>query len=236
MTQKVVDDINFEDIDQKTEKESITAKFKSFKIENLIDNYKLPILFALIGLVLAGIGVFLYKNTNYFEGDKIEVISLPSEEKVQSSKIIVEISGSVTNPGVYSLENGSRIDDLLISSGGLSAVADREWVEKNINRASKLNDGQKLYIKSISEQTTTSTAKNDMVYQTVSPAIGIVSQTLVNINTSSFDELDKLPGIGQVYGQKIIEQRPYSTSEELLSRKILPKSTFEKIKDLITVY
>jgi competence protein ComEA len=109
-------------------------------------------------------------------------------------------------------------------------------VEKSINRAARLSDGQKLYIKSVNEQITSTTANNSGVYQTTSPILGVESKGLVNINTSTFEELDKLPGIGQVYGQKIIEQRPYSEVSDLLSRKVLPKSTFEKIKDLITVY
>jgi DNA uptake protein ComE-like DNA-binding protein len=94
----------------------------------------------------------------------------------------------------------------------------------------KFNDGQKLYIKSVSKQTTTTTANNEMVYQNISPVLRVEGQTLVNINSATFEELDKLSGIGQVYGQNIIEQRPYSTPEKLLSRKVLPKSTYEKIR------
>ena len=83
---------------------------------------------------------------------------------------------------------------------------------------------------------TTVSANNPEGYQSVSPVLGVENQGLVNINTASFEQLDKLPGIGQVYGQKIIEQRPYSNAEDLLNRKILPKSTFEKIKNLISVF
>ena len=65
--------------------------------------------------------------------------------------------------------------------------------------------------------------------------MGASGAGLVNINTSSLGELDKLPGIGQVYGQKIIEQRPYSNIEEILTKEVLPKNVFEKIKDKISL-
>jgi competence protein ComEA len=233
MAKKSSGDISFDD-DPANKKGPLQAESVPFSIESIVDKNKVSILLALIGLIIAGLGVFLFKNTDLFNGDKIEVIT--PQEKVQISEIIVEISGAVTNPGVYRLKSDFRIDDLMIASGGLSQNADREWVEKSINRAARLSDGQKLYIKSVNEQITSTTANNSGVYQTTSPILGVESKGLVNINTSTFEELDKLPGIGQVYGQKIIEQRPYSEVSDLLSRKVLPKSTFEKIKDLITVY
>ena len=75
--------------------------------------------------------------------------------------------------------------------------------------------------------------------QPVQPAGDFTNQstqsTLININTASFEELDTLPGVGKVIGQKIINNRPYSSIEELQTKKIVNKSTYEKIKDLITV-
>ena len=232
------------DFDLPPEKGSLLTKLKSFNFENFLNQNKIPILLALIGLILAGLGVFIYKNTDLLQKDKIEVINEPTQAQNASSEIVVEIAGSVEKPGVYKFTGNSRIEDLLTASGGLSANADRDWVGKYVNRAAKLADGQKIYIKSVLDsaektdvkQTEIVSANNEGGYQTASPVLGADNQGLVNINTGTFAELDKLPGIGQVYGQKIIEQRPYSNTEELLSRKILPKSTYEKIKDKISVY
>ena len=57
---------------------------------------------------------------------------------------------------------------------------------------------------------------------------------LVNINSATASELDSLPGIGLVYSQKIISSRPYTSATELLTRKIIPLSTYNKIKGQIS--
>lgn len=58
---------------------------------------------------------------------------------------------------------------------------------------------------------------------------------LTNINNATASDLDRLPGIGLVYSQKIISGRPYKTATELLTRKIIPLSTYNKIKGQISV-
>jgi competence protein ComEA len=56
---------------------------------------------------------------------------------------------------------------------------------------------------------------------------------LVDINSATIDQLKALPGIGDAYSKKIVDNRPYANKTQLLSKKVLPQATYDKVKDLV---
>lgn len=55
----------------------------------------------------------------------------------------------------------------------------------------------------------------------------------LDINTASAGELMALPGIGEAYSKKIIDNRPYQKKDQLVSKKVIPEQTYQGIKDEI---
>lgn len=194
-----------------------------------LNQFKLPIGLSLVGIVLILGGIFSSGLNKSRSRD------FPKESLIDSQKMIsVDVSGAVAAPGVYKLKDGSRIEDVVMAAGGFTELVNKEYVSKYLNMAQKLSDGSKVYVPFAGEQVSGSQGSGTVAGTTA--LSGTSASVKVNINTASQVELEALPDIGATRASKIISERPYKEVEDLLNKKIIGKSVFEKIKDSIVVY
>ena len=150
----------------------------------------------------------------------------------QSMALYADICGAVQEPGVYKLEEGARIFQLIEQAGGLREDADLT----SVNQAEKVTDGMKvrIYTKeeaaSLPQQIWESTAESEQT----API-----SAKININSADIAQLTQLTGIGEARAADIIAYRTehgrFLTIEEIMNVSGIKESTFQKIKDQIVV-
>ena len=150
-----------------------------------------------------------------------------SDENESVARYCVYVCGEVITPGLYYLDADSRVGDAIELAGGMSENAN----EAGINLADHIEDGAKIYIPSLEDDTASSVTSQD--------SGGTDDNGLVNINTASKEELTTLPGIGEARAESIIAYReesgPFSSIEDIMSVSGIKDAAFDKIKDLICV-
>lgn len=150
--------------------------------------------------------------------------------------LTISLCGEVCKPGVYVLQEGSRLYQAVEEAGGLTANAQAEAV----NLARILADSEQIYIPNISESIDQIENETQNVISSAAAVPSASSDGLLNINQASESELMQLPGIGQVKAAAIVTYRnsngPFSSIEEIKNVPGIKEAAFEKIKGMITVF
>lgn len=177
---------------------------------------------------------------NFFEIDNIEnTISLEEknisntiENQINIEKIKVYITGEVNSPGVKEVEEGARIEDVIVLAGGLTEFAN---INK-VNLAYKLEDGQKIYIPNVNEKVEE--------YITEENGEGIVEKTSkslakININTADIGKLCELPGVGESLASRIVlyreENGKFKSIDDLKNVSGIGEKKFESLREYVVV-
>ncbi len=170
-------------------------------------------------------GTVMFSNNNKKSKEvSTESESLVTEETVVD-KVWVDIGGEVKSPKVVELDDGSRVQDAIDAAGGLTSEADIT----NLNRAALVNDGDKIYVPAVGDESGASGSTS-----------GGVSTTggKVNINTADSEELQTITGVGPATAEKIISYREsngrFKVIEDIKNVSGIGDKTFDKMKESIT--
>ncbi|PKR79054.1 competence protein ComE [Halalkalibacillus sediminis] len=188
------------------------------------------LVFIVSSVILIFIAIFYLSNEKE-EGIVIE--SFASEDALEenrsseveqeeiSTKLVVDVKGEVREPGVYEMEEGDRVKDVIATAGGLSEGAD----SYSVNLAQKLYDEMVVIVPN-KENSVLNQAKGH--------------DDRIRINQASLNDLTSLPGIGEQKAQQIIQYReengPFRQVEDLLEISGIGEKTLDKLRELIIVH
>lgn len=200
-----------------------------------------------ISVVLGIVIYVLYKNN---QSNKEEVVDIFKEEnedkeieennkKKETSKVVVDIKGMVTNPGVYEVDSTMRVNDVIQLAGGLIEGADTSL----INLAKIVTDEMTIIIYS-----------NEEVQEKYKEEVCVCDcpliendacvdngegDHLININTCTLDELMEINGIGKTKAEAILKYREsngdFNSIDDIKNVDGIGDALFEKIKAYIKV-
>lgn len=161
----------------------------------------------------------------------VEVRAGPAAEAPTPTpaSLFVHVAGWVRRPGVYELREGDRVIDAIERAGGAKKGAELG----GLNLAALLVDAQQVLV----PRSAPAGAAPGAVPTGQAP--GTTGTGLINVNVATAEELETLPGIGEVLAATIIEYRedhgPFTSVDQLIEVSGIGEVTLEEIRDLVTI-
>ncbi|MEJ8776407.1 helix-hairpin-helix domain-containing protein [Pseudogracilibacillus sp. ICA-222130] len=197
--------------------------------------------YGVIGIVIIVVGSFILlqffskkeEETSMIVDQQDNVFAQNEKETTVEAEepliLLVDIKGAIKHPGLYKINEGDRIQDVIDLAGGLTEDAD----ENQINLAQRLQDEMVIYIPTIGEEIE-HTQPNISSTNTQHAQDGKIA-----INHATVEEIQTLNGIGPKKAETIIAHReengPFQTIEDLLNVSGIGEKTLENIRDQISV-
>jgi len=182
---------------------------------------------ALVIVLLVAGGRFLTSGSGVAPADDPAAAGMEvlEAEPADAPELVVHVAGAVRQPGLYTLEEGSRIDDAIARAGGATGKA----VLDAVNLAAPVADGQQILVPARGGGGGASPAGP-------TDPIGAAGGR-VHLNTATLEQLDALPGIGPVTAQKILDYREekgaYQSVDELDAVPGIGPARLEQLRELV---
>ena len=185
---------------------------------------------AVLLLVVGGRLLFGESGASAPVAEEAEPAALEAEA-AEPRELVVHVAGAVRQPGLYRLEDGSRVDDAIQRAGGAKPKAALDLV----NLAAPVADGQQVVVP---ERGASGGAAGGAAGETAAGDVAAASPGgRVHLNSATVEQLDALPGIGPVTAQKIIDYRTekgaFTSVEELDAVPGIGPARLEQLLDLV---
>ena len=224
----------------------ISMVFRQIR-KNLSVRLVVQVVIFLLGISISSFGLFQLINNDVqasqrentlgsdagllSDSNDLEIVQT-CEKDPEFGRLTVDIGGAVKNPGIFQLDSGSRINDLINIAGGFANSVDKYYINKVLNLSQRLNDGEKFYIPTIEESIE---VQEKLSSQQPSGNSTTASTGIISINSATKDELMSLTGIGEKRAEDIVSNRPYDSLNKLVEKGVLTETIFENIKNAISL-
>lgn len=175
---------------------------------------------------------------------QIEQQAVQTEEVAAEAKITVYVSGAVVKPGLHEIAPGSRAVDAIEAAGGMTEEAN----EDRVNLAKICKDGMQVNVPRLNAKELRKLKQAQNVYvgesaNVVDNAVQAVnyvpaapqdySDGKIRLNSATIEELEELPGVGEVTAQRIVEYRNlhgFNKIEDIMNVKGIGQAKFNKMR------
>lgn len=180
------------------------------------------------------------------------IVSNSNKDNDIKSNVMVDIKGAIKKPGVYEVDNNKRVIDVIKIAGGLTSNANTNY----INLSSKVSDEMVIWIYTKSEIDKLKLEQSSTKYMIESCNCPVVDNTtclnsnnitnkeeksnsVININSASLEEILSLNGIGESKAKSIIDYRNkngnFKSKDDIMNVTGIGEALYNKIKDNISV-